>query len=144
MSSKQPWQADSTKQSSNLQKYLNSKKREDTKESHQKPAAENIIDSRITEKRPEANITIEKRKLLNNNLVKGDDVDLHAEQLDKLAKASPPVLPPPFSQFKKDAPLKAGAIGSPKLGLTGGDKSTDESSDANNYNSAFSQKSLTR
>ena len=113
-------------------------------ESQYKPAAENIIDSRITEKRPVANITIEKRKLLNNNLVKGEDVDLNAESLDKLAKASPPVLPPPFSLFKKDAPLKTGMLSSPKIGWPGGEKSTDESSDANNYNSAFSQKSLTR
>ena len=67
--------------------------------------AENIIDSRITEKRPEVNITIEKRKLLNNNLVK-DDSDLNADTLDKAAKASPPILPPPFSLFKKDALLK--------------------------------------
>ena len=47
----------------------------------QKPAAENIIDSRITEKRPEANVTIEKRKLLNNNLVKGEDME-HIDLMD--------------------------------------------------------------
>ena len=92
------------------------------------------------EKRPEVNITIEKRKLVNNNLVKADDADLNADLLDKSGKTSPPVLPPPFSLFKKGAPLKAttGLIGSPRIGWTGGERSTDESSDANNYNSAFS------
>ena len=113
------------------------------RQTHHGNSAENIIDSRIAEKRPEANITIEKRKLLNNNLVKGDDADLNADQLDKAAKTTPPVLPPPFSHFKKEAPSK-GLVASPKTGWTGGEKSTDESSDANNYNSILSHKSLTK
>ena len=71
--------------------------------------------------------------------MKGDDVDINSDQLDKIAKASPPILPPPFSVFKKDAPLKTGGmLSSPKVVWPGNEKSTDESSDANNYNSAFS------
>ena len=70
--------------------------------------------------------------------MKGDDVDLNADYLDKIGKASPPILPPPYSLFKKGAPLKPGMLSSPKTVWPGGEKSTDESSDANNYNSAFS------
>ena len=58
------------------------------------------------------------------------------------------MLQPPYRQFKKDAPnkelMKAGILNPFPLKEGGNEKSTDESSDANNYNSAFSQKSLTR
>ena len=86
-----PWQQE--KPSSNLQKYLSQKKtQDDNSDVPQKPAAENIIDSRITEKRPEANVTIEKRKLLNNNLVKGEDL----EQMELMEMNSLSLLQPPF------------------------------------------------
>ena len=68
------------------------KTQEDNSDVPQKPAAENIIDSRITEKRPEANVTIEKRKLLNNNLVKGEDL----EQMELMEMNSLSLLQPPF------------------------------------------------
>lgn len=80
LNAQKPWQQE--KPSSNLQKYLSQKKmNDDMSDIPQKPAAENIIDSRITEKRPEANVTIEKRKLLNNNLVKGEDME-HIDLMD--------------------------------------------------------------
>ena len=91
LNAQKPWQQD--KPSSNLQKYLSQKKnQDDNNDIPQKPAAENIIDSRITEKRPEVNITIEKRKLLNNNLVKGEDL----EHIDLMEMTSLSVLQPPF------------------------------------------------
>ena len=77
-----PGGADVLVENSNLQEYLSQKKmNDDMSDIPQKPAAENIIDSRITEKRPEANVTIEKRKLLNNNLVKGEDME-HIDLMD--------------------------------------------------------------